>query len=201
MISIVHSAPGFDNAKESLVDCRPNLLIVEYGLCAGSANNSRTSRAMPFDLKTIVVGVPDMEEDILACIERDGAAAYLLMESSLSDLIGTIQAVMNGETVCSPRIASLAFQRMAMLARQISVVQPQSCNGPSLTRRESEVCRLIDDGLSNKEIAVRLHIEVSTVKNHIHNILDKLNVSNRYAAAKHISQQAIPINSSNSHSF
>ena len=196
MISIVHCASGLGDEK-SLIHCRPNLLIVEHGLCCGDGiTNLLTNREALIGLKTIVIGVPDTENDILACIERDGAAAYLLLESSLSDLIGNIQAVMNGETLCSPRIASLAFQRMTMLARQIPVVQPRSCNGTSLTRREGEICRLIDDGLSNKEIAVRLHIEVSTVKNHVHNILDKLKVQSRYAIGKHIKEQVVPIDRS-----
>ena len=76
----------------------------------------------------------------------------------------------------------MAFGRVSSLARQIG--DYRSGNGTCLTRREAEIVRLIDDGLSNKEIAVRLHIEVSTVKNHVHNILDKLQLHNRYSAVK-----------------
>jgi DNA-binding NarL/FixJ family response regulator len=58
--------------------------------------------------------------------------------------------------------------------------------GLSLTRREREIVVLIDDGLSNKEIAQRLNIEVATVKNHVHNLLEKLHVSTRAQAAAHL---------------
>ncbi|HEU5091676.1 MAG TPA: response regulator transcription factor, partial [Nitrospira sp.] len=118
----------------------------------------------------------------------EGAAGYLLIDSSLDDLIGNIKAVMNGETLCSPRVASLAFDRVSALTRQIE--SRQVVDKARLTKRETEIVRLIDEGLTNKEIAVHLHIEVSTVKNHVHNILDKLHLHNRYSAVKHIKAQA-----------
>ena len=92
---------------------------------------------------------------------------------------------MRGQTLCSPRIANLAFTRMSVLARQhtpMQVAPSRTC----LTKRESEITKLIDEGLSNKEIAVQLHIEVSTVKNHVHNILDKLQIHNRHSVAKSV---------------
>ena len=190
-ISIAHSAAGLDQETwEAVVACRPDLLIIDFGLCR------RRQPAYPIErvdvsslgMKTIVVGVPNREEDILACIEGEGAAGYLLMDATLDDLISNIRAVMNGETLCSPRVASLAFGRVSTLTRQIE--NGHVGNGTRLTRRETEVVRLIDEGLTNKEIAVHLHIEVSTVKNHVHNILDKLNLHNRYSAVKHVKAHA-----------
>lgn len=140
-------------------------------------------------MKVIVVGVPNREEDILACIESEGAAGYLSVDSALSDLMDNIKAVMNGETLCSPRIASLAFDRVSELTRRIE--NNHAGDRTRLTRREAEIVSLIDAGLSNKEIAVRLSIEVSTVKNHVHNILDKLQLHNRYSAVKQIKEQGI----------
>lgn len=138
-----------------------------------------------------MIGVPDKEEDILACIEQEGAAGYLLMNASLDDLLMSIDAVMKGEALCSPRIASLAFDRVSTLARQVDNVH--SVNENRLTRRETEIVKLIDDGLSNKEIAVRLNIEVSTVKNHVHNILDKLQLRDRHSAASYIKTQGLTV--------
>lgn len=140
-----------------------------------------------------MVGVPDTEQDILTCIECEGAAGYLLMNASLEDLLNNIKAIMKGEALCSPRIASLAFSRVSSLARQMRAGGPSTNNGTGLTRREAEIVKLIDGGLSNKEIAVRLHIEVSTVKNHVHNILDKLQLHNRYSAVKLLKEQGIAI--------
>ncbi len=182
-ILIVHSASTVDCGGKSLLACKPDLLIIEFGLsCRGGPDSAEGLRSLSAVVKTLVIGVPNNEEHILACIEGEGVAGYLLMDASLDDLVNNVHAVMRGETLCSLRIASLAFGRVSSLARQIG--DYRSGNGTCLTRREAEIVRLIDDGLSNKEIAVRLHIEVSTVKNHVHNILDKLQLHNRYSAVK-----------------
>jgi two-component system nitrate/nitrite response regulator NarL len=191
LISIVHSAAGLGQETwEAVIACRPDLLIIDFGLCRRqvAAYSSQRVDVSSLGMKTIVVGVPNTEEDILACIEGEGAAGYILIDSSLDDLIGNIKAVMNGETMCSPRVASLAFDRVSALTRQIE--SRQVVDKARLTKRETEIVRLIDEGLTNKEIAVHLHIEVSTVKNHVHNILDKLHLHNRYSAVKHIKAQA-----------
>jgi len=190
--SVVYSASGVDGMSDALFVGKPDVMIQEFGLC--QRREVGWCEALPtalFRIKTIVIGVPDREEDILACIEQDGAAGYLLTSASLHDLLVSINAVMKGETLCSPRVASLAFDRMSTLARQVDHVHP--LNGGKLTRREAEIVRLIDEGLSNKEIAARLHIEVSTVKNHVHNILDKLHLRNRYSAVKYARAQGLTL--------
>ncbi|MBS0181097.1 MAG: response regulator transcription factor [Nitrospira sp.] len=191
LISIVHSAAGLDQENwKAVAACRPDLLIIDFGLCRRQQYVDPSERVdvSSLRMKTIVVGVPNREEDILACIEGEGASGYLLMDSSLDDLIGNIRAVMNGETLCSPRVASLAFDRVSALTRQIE--SRQVSERARLTKRETEIVRLIDEGLTNKEIAAHLHIEVSTVKNHVHNILDKLHLHNRYSAVKHVKAHA-----------
>lgn len=137
----------------------------------------------------MAIEVPDTEDAILSCMEAGGASGYLLAGASIQDLVENIKAIMRGETLCSPKIASLAFGRASRLARQIGILQ--STNGTCLTRREGEIVLLIENGLSNKEIAVRLHIEVSTVKNHVHNILDKLQLHDRRSAVKQLKDQSL----------
>jgi two-component system nitrate/nitrite response regulator NarL len=191
-ISIVYSSSRFDELTQFVVIANPDLLIVEFGLCqAQQSVGSERLCACSGVFKTIMIGVPDRDNDILACIEREGASGYLLMDASLDDLLTNIRAVMKGEALCSPRIAGLAFDRVSTLARQVDRVP--TVNGNMLTRRETEIIKLIDDGLSNKEIAVRLHIEVSTVKNHVHNILDKLHLRNRYSAVKYAKAQGLTL--------
>lgn len=190
-MSIVHSTAKLDHETwEAVIACRPDVLIIDFALCRQQRSHHFGERmdASSLGMKTIVVGVPNREEDILACIEGEGASGYLVMDSSLDDLVGNIRAVMNGETLCSPRVASLAFDRVSRLTRQIESAHVG--NGTRLTKRETEIVRLIDEGLSNKEIGAHLHIELSTVKNHVHNILDKLHLHNRYSVAKHIKEQA-----------
>ncbi len=139
--------------------------------------------------KTIMLGVPDTDEAILACIEVGGASGYVLDNGSFDDVLENIRAVAAGETICSPHVANLAFARISALARQANATganQPQC-----LTRREQDIIESIEKDLCNKEIAARLGIEVSTVKNHVHNILDKLKLQDRRSAARYVREHGL----------
>lgn len=193
-ISIVHSASRLDQGTwKTVVAHRADILILEFGVCQcqGPAQSAVGMYRSSLAIRTIVIGVPDKEEDILACIEGTGAAGYLLMDARLNDLLNNIHAVMRGETLCSARVANPTLNPMPAPAQRIDAGQPRTNNGTCLTRRETEIVSLIEAGLSNKEIAVRLNIEVSTVKNHVHNILDKFQLRNRYSVVKHIKEQLI----------
>jgi len=100
-------------------------------------------------------------------------------DGTLADLRAVIESVARGEVVCSPRIAASLLRRIADLAAEREPPPPEL----RLTSREIEIVELIDQGLSNKEIAQRLSIALPTVKNHVHSILDKLHVHRRAEAA------------------
>jgi two-component system nitrate/nitrite response regulator NarL len=129
----------------------------------------------------VALGVADNDDEVIACAEA-GVAGYLQREDSFTDLLAVIQSVANGETLCSPRVAATLLRRVATLAAG----RRSPPEATSLTAREREVVQLIDQGMSNKEIARRLCIEVRTVKNHVHNILQKLQVSRRGEAAARV---------------
>ncbi|PKW18160.1 LuxR C-terminal-related transcriptional regulator [Saccharopolyspora spinosa] len=137
-------------------------------------------------LRIITLGVSDQEYDILAYAEL-GAAGYLTREHSISELIRTISSVANGELRCSPRVAAALCRRVAELSAEL---QP-SPSARVLSRREAEVAVLLEQGLSNQEISRRLCIALATVKNHVHNILDKLGLQGRAAAAAWARQQRL----------
>lgn len=142
--------------------------------------------------KTIMLDVPNTDEAVLACIEVGGVSGYVLDNGTFDDVVRNIRAVAAGETVCSPHVANLAFARMSALARQANATganQPQY-----LTRREQDIIESIEKGLCNKEIAVRLGIEVSTVKNHVHNILGKLKLQDRRSAARYVKEHGLTAN-------
>jgi two-component system, NarL family, nitrate/nitrite response regulator NarL len=124
-------------------------------------------------IRIVALGIPETEEAVISCAEA-GAAGYVPRAASMTQLAAIVVALSRGEATCSPRIAASLFARLGAVA---------AANGSTatrrLTRRETEILALVDRGLSNKEIARELHIEVSTVKNHIHNILDKLNARRR----------------------
>ena len=187
-ISVTHTASRLEETGEVLRSHKPDLLILEFGLFRREGvDHSARMCALSSDVKTLVIEVPDTESDILYCIETGGASGYLLHNASVGDLVNNIKAIVRGETLCSPRIASLTFCRMSRLAHQRG--NARVANGIGLTRRESEIVALIENGLSNKDIAVRLHIEVSTVKNHVHSILDKLQLHDRHSAVEYVKEQ------------
>lgn len=189
---ITGSAPSVEELVAVLGPERTDIVIVEYGLLRrdGIANAEKIC-TLSSALKTLVIDVPESDDEILYCIEMGGASGYLLNSASIEDLVNNARAIIRGETICSPRIAHLSFCRISRLAHRRE--EFRNANGVYLTRRETEVVRLIEDGLSNKEIATRLHIEVSTVKNHVHNILDKLQLHSRHSAVNYIKEQSLAV--------
>jgi two-component system, NarL family, nitrate/nitrite response regulator NarL len=147
-------------------------------------------------VKVVVVGLAEVEEFILQCFQA-GAAGYVLQEDTLAELLKRIRATHRGETLIPPSIAAALISRVAELARFVRSprVRPSAELGEQyteLTRRERQVLELIEQGLSNQEIADDLTIEVGTVKNHVHKILKKLNVDNRQHAALLARQILLP---------
>jgi DNA-binding NarL/FixJ family response regulator len=132
------------------------------------------------EAKIVIIGVSGTEKESLEYIEA-GASGYVLPENRPEGLIETIQKVNRGEASCPPDILALLFERVASLRSRLQIVQDNELN--NLTNRELEILRLITDGMSNKEIATYLKLELQTVKNHIHSILEKLRVRNRREAA------------------
>ena len=123
--------------------------------------------------------------DVLRYIEA-GAVGYILKDSSLKEFIDNIRLAQRGEAQVSPKIAGALIERLSNLARMFSRVEHNMDGDVHLTSREMEVLRFIGEGLTNQEIAARLVVEVGTVKNHVHNILEKLNVSSRDEAASYL---------------
>lgn len=122
----------------------------------------------------VALTVPVVEGDVVACAEA-GVAGYVTRDGSLDDLLAAIDGTSRGEVVCSALVTGVLLRRVAALAATQVPRRPEGV----LTSRERAVAALIDEGLSNKQIAQRLSIEVATVKNHVHNILEKLQVDRR----------------------
>jgi DNA-binding NarL/FixJ family response regulator len=136
-------------------------------------------------VKVIILGMPDLTDEIMTCIEA-GATGYILKEASFEYLVESIRSVHRGESFCSPRMAASLFSRVAELAGDRI---PES--SVKLTQREVEIINKIADGLPNKEIAQQLFIEEQTVKNHVHNILDKLQLHNRLEAVQYARERKL----------
>jgi two-component system nitrate/nitrite response regulator NarL len=181
-IEVIGTAPDFVEAREALstLHARTDVLLLEVATPENLVG-ARGLLEVFSGLGVLAIAVPNREEDLLACLEA-GVSGFVTQEASVAALLDALESVARGELLCSPSVAAALGRRVAALARDRQQVVPL----PELTTRELEVVRLIDEGLSNKEIARRLWIEVPTVKNHVHHILGKLGVKRRAQAAARI---------------
>jgi two-component system, NarL family, nitrate/nitrite response regulator NarL len=129
-------------------------------------------------VRVVALGVEEDPDTVLALIEA-GVVGYVPRNATVEDLLNALEAAGRGEVVCSPRIAGSLVRRVAALANE----RPPDTPADVLTEREWEILGLIEQGYSNKQIARTLGVKIPTVKNHVHNILDKLKVPGRGAAA------------------
>jgi len=182
-IVVIGAAASGRKALEQVKNLRPEVALIDIGMPGkdGIEVTQELHRDLP-TVKVVILGMADLTDEIMACIEA-GAAGYVLKEASFDYLVETIRSVHRAESFCSPRMAASLFSRIAELASErMPRIPPSSVK---LTGRELEIINAIAKGLSNKEIAKRLSIEAQTVKNHIHNILDKLQLHNRLEAVQY----------------
>ncbi len=135
--------------------------------------------------KVLALGLTEEKQRVLRYVEA-GAAGYILKDDSLEDMIESVRAAQAGKVFVSPHIAAAIIERLSDLAHMFAGIESNVSDTSNLTSRELEVLKLIGNGLTNQQIADQLIIEVGTVKNHVHNILDKLNVSSRNEAAAYL---------------
>jgi len=136
-------------------------------------------------LKVLVLGLTEEKEQILPYIEA-GAAGYILKNDSVEQMVEYIHNAYADKAIVSPKIAAVLMSRVVELSRLLSEIRPSVYEPAGLTPREIEVLTLIEKGLTNQEIAEQLYIEVGTVKNHVHSILQKLEVGSRLDAVAYL---------------
>jgi two-component system NarL family response regulator len=132
--------------------------------------------------------VSDEEDDLYEAIKA-GATGYLLKEISIEEVADAVRAVVQGQTLISPSMASKLIVEFTALAKRAS--DTQSVPAPRLTDRELGVLRLVAQGLTNREIAEELFIAENTVKNHVRNILEKLHLHSRMEAVLYAVRQRL----------
>ena len=127
--------------------------------------------------KIIMLTVSDEEADLYEAV-KSGASGYLLKDSSIEEVAQAIRVVADGQSLISPSMAIKLIDEFKQMSR------PERQTGPALrlTERELDVLRLVAQGHSNKEIAARLFISENTVKNHVRNMLEKLQLHSRMEA-------------------
>lgn len=163
---------------------RPTVALVD----AQSRDLARLVRQLLRSDATLPVVAANVEptETAIVRVMALGCAAYLTENGSIQELVALVRQVATGRSPYLSRHAATALRQLALRAPAVG----EGAFPLSVTRREREIVALLDEGLSNKEIAARLHISVATTKNHVHNILKKLGVSSRYDACRMLARSA-----------
>lgn len=185
-IEVLGQASSVDEALSKLEEEDYNVILVTATLPDNGAMRLTEAVAeVAPDVKVLVTGLPEAKSAILQFVTA-GASGYVLQDVPVENLLDNVRAVHDDKAIVSPDIAAALMTQVSKLAR----ISAQSDLDPAaydeLTPREHDVLNLIGEGLTNQEIADRLFIEVGTVKNHVHNILKKLDASSRDEAAAHL---------------
>lgn len=175
---VVGEAENGAEAVNKARDLHPDLVLMDLRMPQmDGVEAMRQIRSQDPDIKFIVLTTYDSDEYIFDAIEA-GAKGYLLKDASRAELFQAVRAVHRGESLIEPGVASKVLDRLAQLSRQAH--QPQAAQ--VLSDRETEVLQLMARGAPNKSIATSLSISESTVKTHVANIFQKLDVNQRTEA-------------------
>lgn len=179
-LEAVQMAASSEVALARFDELAPDVVLLDTGVADALAlvreigDRSATARV-------VAMGLGEAEGEVVAFAEA-GIAGYVGLDASAEELVKTIQSALRQELRCSCKIAGALLRRVSALSLESGAAKEDV----HLTPRECEIVSLLDRGLTNKEIARDLHIEVTTVKNHVHNILDKLDVHTRGEAVARV---------------
>lgn len=169
------------NGREALELCNGSIDIVLMDIQMPVLDGVKTTKLIKDsfpEVKVIILTTFNDEQFIFEAL-KNGASSYLLKDVESEEIINTIKVIYSGGTILHSNIA-------AKLVNKLSTNQESTNSLSELTSRELEIAKLISEGLSNKEIAAKLFIAEGTVKNHISNILSKLNLNHRTKIALYV---------------
>jgi len=181
-MQVVGAASSLEEAVPLLRDSAPDIALVDLRSTIGPRAVPAIVQEAP-EVRVVAFGVHEVEDEILLWVES-GVSGYVRHDASVDDLVATLQSVADGEMQCSPRIGGVLLRRLGALAARLPLE-----TDAHLTLRERQVMDLIEQGLSNKEIARHLHLSLATVKNHVHNIFAKLQVHRRAEALSRLGRR------------
>jgi two-component system, NarL family, nitrate/nitrite response regulator NarL len=177
-VEVVGTAASLRGADEVTRELAPDVCLVGLGAMDELDTVREFAQALPA-VKLVALGVGETTAEVIAWAEA-GIHGFVTQDGEVDSCIAAIEAAAHGSLTCSETVAAVLLRRVAELAATLA---DGSRPDHVLTRREFEILELIGQDLSNKEIAARLFIEVTTVKNHVHKILEKLGVHRRSEAA------------------
>jgi DNA-binding NarL/FixJ family response regulator len=179
-VQVVGEASTGAEAVRIVREIAPDVVVMDLNMPGmGGVDATRHITGIAPLTRVVMLTISDQDNDVMDAILA-GACGYLLKDSSIQELMAGIRAAALGESLISPTIAAKVLQRV-----RATSTQPEIANTirAELSDREIEVLKLIANGKDNAVIAGELHISPKTVKNHISNILMKLQIDNRIQAA------------------
>ncbi|GAA3721086.1 two-component system NarL family response regulator [Spinactinospora alkalitolerans] len=191
LVSVLEEEPDIDLAGEAgdgidavrlAEELTPDVVLMDVQMpgMSGIDACAKVKAAVP-SAKIVMLTISDEEEHLFDAIKA-GATGYLLKSVAIDELPDAVRAVRDGQSFINPSMATKLIGEFAALARK-EHQRPREMPNPQLTGRETEVLKEIARGLSNRDIARVLHISENTVKNHVRNILEKLQLHTRMEAA------------------
>jgi DNA-binding NarL/FixJ family response regulator len=178
LVDVVGEARTGAEALGEIGSLAPDVVVMDLNMPGMSGVEAIRQMAATTPLARVLVLTASHEDADVVDAVMAGACGYLLKDSSIDELLAGIRAAANGESLISPAIAAKVLQLM-----RTGGAQPEEATLSMLTDREMQVLKLIAGGQDNAQIAGELHISPKTVKNHISNILMKLQIENRIQAA------------------
>lgn len=186
-IEVVGEAADGVTATELATTTAPDVVLLDVRMPrrTGVEACRAIKEAVPAT-KIIMLTVSDEEADLYESV-KNGAAGYLLKDSSIEEVAQAIRVVNEGQSLISPSMAVKLIDEFKQMSK------PEREQGPALrlTERELEVLRLVAKGLNNREVAKELFISENTVKNHVRNILEKLQLHSRMEAVMYAMREKL----------
>ena len=180
-VQVVAATSLGSETLERIEQARPDLVLLP-ALGTRTVELTRAITRRFNGIRVVVFGIKELPEAVTEMIEA-GAAGYVREDASVDEFREVVRLAARGEARVAPQIASSLFSRLAALASVLRA--DERAKNVKLTPRELEILRLVAEGLTNKEIAARLHVEQQTVKNHMHNILERLSLRRRQQAVQY----------------
>jgi two-component system NarL family response regulator len=181
-IELVGQAGDGAEAVKIAAEVLPDIVLMDIRM--PRSNGIEACRAMKEaapSTKIVILTISDEEEDLFEAI-RAGASGYLLKDIPLDEVADTVRAVYGGQSLINPSMAAKLLTEFASMAKRDDEERVQEVPAPRLTEREMQVLKLVARGMNNRDIAKELFISENTVKNHVRNILEKLQIHSRMEA-------------------
>lgn len=181
-IEVVGEASDGAEAVAKAGESLPDVVLMDIKMPRSSGIEAcRAIKDIAPSARIIILTMSDEEEDLFDAIKA-GATGYLLKDIPLDQVAEAVRSVHGGQPLISPSMAGKLLTEFASLARRDDEEPPQQVPAPKLTDREMQVLKLVARGMNNRDIAKELFISDNTVKNHVRNILEKLQIHSRMEA-------------------